>query len=98
MSEFHASLFSTGYAAGPGTAAGVPDLLSLWNAYANKGIVHNDTSWVGNTVTAQLKSSGLSAERFKGDGEVGEFAALPGIAMNLAVRKVWGPVAGGRGG
>jgi hypothetical protein len=98
VSEFHSSLFSTGYSAGPGTAAGVPDLLSLWNAYAKKGIVHGDTSWAGNTVPAQLKASGLSEERFRGDGKAGEFAALPGVAMNLALRRKvggWGCEFGG---
>lgn len=87
VSEFHASLFATGYSAGPGTAAGVPDLLSLWNAYAKKGIAHGDTSWAGCTVPEQLKASGLSEERFRGDGEKGSYAALPGVALNLAIRK-----------
>jgi hypothetical protein len=86
VSEFHTTLFAAGYSAGPGTAAGVPDLLSLWNAYAIKGIVHNDTSWAGCTVPSQLKASGLSEERFRGDGEEGSWDALPGVAMNLAIR------------
>jgi len=94
VSEFHASLFASGYTAGPGTAAGVPDLLSVWNAYAKKGIVHNDTSWAGNTVPGQLAASRLSEERFRGSGEEGSFAALPSISMNLALRhKVVGPYA-----
>lgn len=86
MSEFHTLLFLQGYAAGSGTAAGVPDLLPLWNAYAKHGIVHNDTSWAGNTVPEQLKASGLDGGRFRGDGEEGSFAALPGVAINLALR------------
>jgi len=87
VSEFHSSLFATGYAAGPGTSAGVPDLLSLWNAYTKKGIAHSDTSWFGSTMHEQLKSSGLSEKRFRGDGEEGSFEALPGVAMNLAIRR-----------
>jgi hypothetical protein len=86
VSEFHSSLFAAGYAAGPGTAAGVPDLFSMWNAYANKGIVHKDTSWAGNNVPGQLEASGLSEERFRGSGEKGSYAALPGLSMHLALR------------
>jgi hypothetical protein len=33
-----------------------------------------------------LRASGLSEERFRGDGEVGSWDALPGVAMNLAIR------------
>lgn len=87
VSEFHSTLFAAGYTAGPGTAAGVPDLLSLWNAYAVKGVVHNDTSWAGSTVPEQLVASGLSEERFRGVGEKGRYSELPGVAFNLALRR-----------
>ena len=86
VSEFHASLFATGYAAGPRTSAGVPDLLSLFNAYAQRGVVHNDTTWDGSKVASQLASSGLSEERFS-NSENGAWAELPAVAMNLAIRK-----------
>ena len=85
VSEFHTTLFSAGYPAGPGTAAGVPNLLSFWNAYAQRGVVHNDTTWDGSQVTSQLAASGLSKERFSNSH--GAWAELPGAALNLAIRK-----------
>jgi hypothetical protein len=78
-----------GYAGGPGTAVGVPDLLSLWQRWAAK----EQATWGSNMMGAQLQASGLSESRFRGTGPRGSWEGLPGPAYQLKLRKIAGAYA-----
>jgi hypothetical protein len=92
VSNFHSFLFSSGYLGGPGTAAGVPDLLNLWQRWsAAQG--PSGATWANNMMRAQLAASGLSELRFRGSGGRGAWEGLPAAAFHLKAREMAGAYA-----
>jgi hypothetical protein len=87
VSNFHSFLFLSGYAGGPGTAVGVPDLPNLWQHWSSAQGPSGAT-WASNMMRAQLAASGLSELRFRGAGGKGSWEGLPAAAYHLKMRQL----------